>query len=54
MFEIKLNEQKLNMVLQALQELPYRVSREVIEDIMRQAQSQVQQLAPDLPEVDED
>lgn len=42
MFELKLTEQKLNVVLSALQELPYRVSREVIDDIVTQAREQAQ------------
>lgn len=55
MFNLELKEQEVNVVLQALQELPYRVSRDVIENIMRQAQSQVVAQAPSAsPEIQEE
>ena len=42
-FVLKLSE--ANIVLAALDELPHKVSRRVIDNIMQQAQSQIQQPA---------
>ena len=61
MFEIKFTEQQINLVLQALQELPYRVSRELIDSIIAQARDQAAPAEPspsddvevELPEGDE-
>jgi len=41
-FQVSLNEQQVNVVLQALQELPYRVSSDVITAIVGQLREQAQ------------
>ena len=43
-FILKLSE--ANIVLAALDEMPHKVSRRVIDNIIQQAQSQIQQPAP--------
>lgn len=50
MFEIKFTEQQINLVLQALQELPYRVSRELIDSIIAQARDQATPAESSLPD----
>jgi hypothetical protein len=43
-FTLKVSE--ANIVLAALDEMPHKVSRRVIDNIIQQAQSQIQQPAP--------
>ena len=43
-FILKMSE--ANIVLAALDEMPHKVSRRVIDNIIQQAQSQIQQPAP--------
>ena len=43
-FILKMSE--TNIVLAALDEMPHKVSRRVIDNIIQQAQSQIQQPAP--------
>lgn len=52
-FEVRLNEQQVNVVLQALQELPYRVASEVIETIIEQLRAQAQSTPERAPEDNE-
>lgn len=52
-FNISLNEQQTNIVLQALQELPYRVSREVIDSIIGQLREAAQPQSEQVVEDDE-
>lgn len=48
LIKLELNVNEVNLLLQALQELPYRVSNQMIRKITEQAQAQVAEEAPEV------
>lgn len=48
LINLELNVNEVNLLLQALQELPYRVSNQMIRKITEQAQAQVAEEAPEV------